>query len=273
MKIKNIETGPMVRIMNELTQLSSEDIYVYSNCDEVRLSVNGKVVGVQKPEKTYGDLPHPPFIFRNAFNFMSLKGIGRNRAFNYEVKVEGIIDGQVVAEHAKLYPLRSLALKLEVDDENMELVADGSDFVPIRAYVVDDNGTVKVLSSEEIYFEIEGPGSIINPMPVKSEFGVVTALVRSDIVSGEIKVKAYSNGLKGAEIILHSRPMKTAAVYNKDYLNLSKKNVKMNVVNIDSGNTSQNTDAKKYKDEIKHLHQQIVGYEQELMELRSKVKE
>ena len=273
MKIKNIETGPMVRIMNELTQLSSEDIYVYSNCDEVRLSVNGKVVGVQKPEKTYGDLPHPPFIFRNAFNFMSLKGIGRNRAFNYEVKVEGIIDGQVVAEHAKLYPLRSLALKLEVDDENMELVADGSDFVPIRAYVVDDNGTVKVLSSEEIYFEIEGPGSIINPMPVKSEFGVVTALVRSDIVSGEIKVKAYSNGLKGAEIILHSRPMKTAAVYNKEYLNLSKKNVKMNVVNIDSGNTSQNTDAKKYKDEIKHLHQQIVGYEQELMELRSKVKE
>lgn len=110
-------------------------------------------------------------------------------------------------------------------------------------------------------------------MPVKSEFGVVTALVRSDIVSGEIKVKAYSNGLKGAEIILHSRPMKTAAVYNKDYLNLSKKNVKMNVVNIDSGNTSQNTDAKKYNDEIKHLHQQIVGYEQELMELRSKVKE
>ena len=47
----------------------------------------------------------------------------------------------------------------------------------------------------------------------------------------------------------------------------------MNVVNIDSGNTSQNTDAKKYNDEIKHLHQQIVGYEQELMELRSKVKE
>ncbi len=30
----------MVRIMNELTQLSSEDIYVYSNCDEVRLYVN-----------------------------------------------------------------------------------------------------------------------------------------------------------------------------------------------------------------------------------------
>ncbi len=57
---------------------------------------------------------------------MSLKSIGRNRAFKYEVKVEGIIDGEVVAEHAKLYPLRSSALKLEVDDENMELVADGS---------------------------------------------------------------------------------------------------------------------------------------------------
>ena len=93
-KIENIESGPMVRIMNELTQLSSEDIYVYSNCDEVRLYVNGKVVGVQKPEKSYGHLPHPPFIFRNTFNFMSLKSIGRNRAFKYEVKVEGIIDGE-----------------------------------------------------------------------------------------------------------------------------------------------------------------------------------
>ena len=271
-KIENIETGPMVRIMNELTQLSSEDIYVYSNCDEVRLSVNGKVVGVQKPEKTYGHLPHPPFIFRNGFNFMSLKGIGRNRTFKYEVKAEGMIGDKVVAGDSKLYPLRSSSLKLVVDDENMELLADGVDFVPIRAYVVDDNGTIKVLSSEEIYFEIDGLGSIINSMPVKSEFGVATALVRSDIVSGAIKVKAYSDGLESDEIIVYSNPIKAETNYDKGYLKSSNRNESKKLYNSDSSNYSIKFDIKKYTDEIKNLNQQIVGYEQEIMELRSKVK-
>lgn len=271
-KIENIETGPMVRIMNELTQLSPDDIYVYSNCDEVRLSINGEVLGIQKPEKSYRYLPHPPFIFRDAFDFKSLKGIGRNKAFKYKVKAEGIIGGKVVADEAKLYPLRSSSLKLVVDDENMELLADGVDFVPVRAYVVDDNGTVKVLSSEEIRFEIEGPGSIINSMPVKSDFGVATALVRSDIIPGMIKVKANSDGLKGGEIVICSSPMKMDVNYHKDYLKSSNKDVKRNLYNKDLSDSSKKMDIKKYIDEINLLNQQIVGYEQEIMELRSKIK-
>lgn len=272
LNIKNVNAGPMVKIMNELTQLSPDDIYVYSNCEEIRLSINGAVVGTQKPEKSYGGLPHPPFIFKHMFNFSSLKNMGRNKAFKYEVKAEGLIDGKVVVNDTRLYPLRSSSLKLVVDDDNMELLADGADFVPVRAFVVDVNGTVKVLSSEDIYFEIEGPGDVINSMPVKSEFGIATALVRSGITPGEIKVKAYSDGLESDEIIIHSKPMKAAANYNGDYVNSSKKKVETNTVKSVSTDSSRDSDTSKYKDEIKRLTQQLVGYEQEIMELRSKIK-
>ena len=67
-KLPGIATGPMVRIAHELTQVSGSDVIVYSNCEEVRLTWLGKVVGTQKPDAGYRALPHPPFTFTNVFD-------------------------------------------------------------------------------------------------------------------------------------------------------------------------------------------------------------
>ena len=51
---------------------------------------------------------------------------------------------------------------MTVNDAGMDLVADGSDFVPVRATIVDNKGVPKVLASEYVYFQVEGPAEIIN---------------------------------------------------------------------------------------------------------------
>ena len=62
----------MVYIAHELTQVSSSDVVVFSNCEDVRLTWLGKVLGVQRAAAGFHGAPHPPFIFTNAFNFHEL---------------------------------------------------------------------------------------------------------------------------------------------------------------------------------------------------------
>ena len=72
-KLPGIVTGPMVRIAHELTQVSGGDVVVYSNCEEVRLSWLGRGVATRKPDAAYRSLPHPPFTFKNVFDFAKIK--------------------------------------------------------------------------------------------------------------------------------------------------------------------------------------------------------
>lgn len=270
---------PMVHIIHELTQVSYSDVIVYSNCDEVRLTYNGELLGVERPSsrENYQGLPHAPFVFEDAFELLAVKAPGVNKSFEAEMIAEGIIDGEVVVKQIKLYPLRSEALQLQVSDEGLDLVADGSDFVPVRAIVVDANGSKKVLASEYIYFQVEGEGSLIggtanNANPMKSQMGIATALVRSSMQAGKIKITAYSPGLAPATIEIESIAPSLDLIYDRDYYSSSVKssddNVSINVV--ESQQLPANIEALQKR--VKDLELQLVVKEQEVMEFRSVIK-
>ena len=53
----------MIFIANFATFQSPTTVTVFSNCEQVRLTQNGKAVATQKPDAGY-HLPHPPFTFR-----------------------------------------------------------------------------------------------------------------------------------------------------------------------------------------------------------------
>lgn len=191
------ETGPMVFIAHEISPFSDPDVVVFSNCDEVRLIVFEKDTLIQKvPREKYG-MPNPPIIFKNVYDFFDM------RQHTYFEKnwqrvsfvAEGLIDGKVVCSAKKMPSRRSNKLSLSIDNEGQQLIADGSDFIPVICEVTDDNGNVRRLAKEQIFFTVEGEGEIIgddaifaNPRAV--EFGSAPILIRSTLKPGKIKVNA-----------------------------------------------------------------------------------
>lgn len=191
------DSGPMVYIAHEMTPFSSRDVTVYSNCEEVRLTVNkgGKVYTYRKDKDRVG-MPSPIITFTDAFDFMEDKKLsGKKRTDEVFLLAEGLMDGKVVAAHKVCPARRPAQIRLRVDHEGMKLRADGSDFVTVVAEVTDKNGNVKHLNNYFIQFSVEGEGRILgdarilaNPAPVK--WGAAPVLIQSTTVPGRIKVKA-----------------------------------------------------------------------------------
>lgn len=193
------DCGPMVYIAHEMSPFSDSEVVVFSNCDSVRLSAYDGTKSWIKPvvHKKYG-MPNAPVVFENVWNFWEA------REYSYKQKnwqkvnflAEGIINGKVVCTTEKMPSRRSTKLRLSVDRQGQELVADGSDFIVVVAEVTDDSGNVRRLAKENIVFTVEGEGEIIgdaniNANPRAVEFGSAPILIRSTMKSGKIKVKAH----------------------------------------------------------------------------------
>jgi len=278
-KVPGITNGPMLFNCNELTQLSPRDVVIFSNCEEIRLTWLGEAIVVQKPSDApeFSDMPHPPFIFKDIFDFEVIKNDWRKRTKEIEMVAEGLINGEVVITDIKNYPEQSAAIKLSIADEGLNLIADGSDIIPVRATVVDIDGYKKVLASEYIYFEVEGPAEIIGDAqnfgnPVKTEFGIATLLLRATNEPGEITVKAHSNGLNSDEISLQSEAANFKLLFDNSYMQASKKASNKPMVIIQKEGADLPADVTELHKEIKQLRLDVVNKEQDLMELRTRLK-
>lgn len=132
------------------------------------------------------------------------------------------MDGKVVATHKVMPARRPSQLLLWADDEGVEMVADGSDLMTAVAAVADSDGTIKRLNNSHIRFEVEGPEEIVgnartftNPREV--EWGTAPVLLRSTLVPGTVKLKAYVT-LEGkhtplsAELVINVRPAPHAMI-------------------------------------------------------------
>ena len=191
------ETGPMVYIANEMTPFSPNDVTVFSNCEEVRLTKfkDGETF-IYKKDKTREGMPSPPIVFKDVYDFMDIKEKHRDKETGEVFLIaEGFIDGKLVATDTVRPALRPEKIKLWLDDENVDLHADGSDFVTVVAAITDKNGNIKRLNNSILKFEISGEGEILgneafitNPKEVR--WGTAPILVKTTTTPGEITVKA-----------------------------------------------------------------------------------
>lgn len=177
----------MVFIAHEMSPFSDADVVVFSNCDSVRLSVyDGTESRTLPVVHAQGHMPNAPVIFKDVWDFWEA------REYSYKQKnwqkvnmvAEGIIDGKVVCTYKRMPSRRSTKLRMYVDTEGKQLVADGSDFIVVVAEVTDDSGNVRRLAKENIVFTVEGEGRIIgdasiNANPRTVEFGSAPVLIRS----------------------------------------------------------------------------------------------
>lgn len=224
------ETGPMVFIAHEMTPFSPKDVTVYSNCEEVRLTVfkDGKQYTYKKDPNRVG-MPSPVITFTDAFNFMNDKAKSRaGKQSEVYMLAEGILDGKVVATHKVAPARRPGKVILWLDNEKVDLKADGSDFVTIVAGITDNNGNIKRLNNYHVNFHIEGEGRILggadvmaNPRPVV--WGTAPILVQSTTQPGKIKITASvlfegSQMPSSGEIEINTVKSEFPLVYDKNEL-------------------------------------------------------
>jgi beta-galactosidase len=184
LNIPNVTTGPFVYIAHIMHPTSEGDAVIFSNCDEVRLTYNGEPIGTKS---TLGkSMPHAPVIFKDVY---------RHVRHDQLLEAEGLIDGKVVAEAFRRPWDRCEKLVLEADNSGIPLSADGSDFIPVIARMVDKHGEVVRLRDDTIRFSVDGPAEIIGGdmhyiNPQKLIWGEAVVLVRAGTVPGTITVSA-----------------------------------------------------------------------------------
>lgn len=174
------DNGPMIYIAHELTPFSPKDVTVYSNCDEVRLTVfkSGKEY-IYKKDPDHKGMPSPIITFADAFHFMEWKAMARSgRQDDAYLLAEGLIDGKVVVSDKRYPSGQADHISLRLDNEQVPLKADGSDVVTVIAEIVDKRGTVKRLNNSVIRFEIAGEGRLLGRcfrgyQSVSGSFGVL----------------------------------------------------------------------------------------------------
>lgn len=254
------KTGPMVYIAHEMTPFSPKDVTVYSNCDEVRLTVfkDGKQYTYKKNPSAKG-MPSPVITFKDVYNFMDDKAKARDRKHNeVYMLAEGIIKDKVVASH-KIEPARRPEkVVLWLDNEDVNLKANGSDFVTVVAGIADKNGNIKRLNNYYVNFHIEGEGRILggadvmaNPCPVV--WGTAPILVQSTTNPGKIRVTA-SVLFEGSQMPVSgmlefsSAEASIPLLFNQNELNELKQDVVL------SGSTKTKTDADR---EIERLRKEL----------------
>ncbi len=175
----------------------TENVEVYTNAEEVELTLNGKSLG---SEKLHADAS--PIVFKVPFAPGTLKAVARSH-------------GKVVATEELKTAGQPARLVFTADKAATPLTPDWNDVRCVTATIVDAAGTRIPDSTTMIHFAVSGPASIVgvdngNMMDHdpfqgtarKVYFGNTLALLRATGTSGAVTVTASADGLPPATLTL-----------------------------------------------------------------------
>lgn len=171
-------------------------VNVYSNYSEVRLELNGKVIGT-KPVSAEAKLTA---TFEVPYEAGELKAIA-------------LKDGKDV--ETKILKTTGKPAKIKLTADRSELKASRNDLSYVAVEVVDENGNLVPNANLPVRFKVEGAGELAavengNPADMKSfrapqvtSFnGRALVIVRPTGKAGEIRLKAESEGLTEAGLTI-----------------------------------------------------------------------
>lgn len=198
--------GPIVFIANHWTPESPREVRVFSNCDEVALTLNGKVLERRRPDvsRLTTHLKHAPFTF-------SVKDFVAG-----ELKAIGYVNGQEAASHERRTPDHVTALQLSLDLGGRALGAGGKDAVFCRADLVDAHGTIVPAGKFPVFFSTDG-GQLIGQNPITAEAGTATVLMEASSPSANATVFALSLIPDGEQVSVVSAAATFAGQAVTDY--------------------------------------------------------
>jgi len=160
--------GPMVFLASYWDAASSPIVHVYSNADEVELTLNGKSLGRRKPDVTPATsrLAHPPFSFDTG-------GFAPGT-----LVAHAYIAGHEVASDTVTTPGAPVGVKVWLDDLGVK--SQPGDLVFARAQLVDAAGVVVHASGQPVAFTTSGGYAIVGPATTPTTGGIASVLVQVD---------------------------------------------------------------------------------------------
>lgn len=176
---------------------STQNIFTYTNAEEVELFVNGKSVDLRK-----NDLSDP--AKRNVIFWQDVPYQAGN------IVAVAKAGGKEVARHRLETTGKAVALQVEI--ENPAWKADGMDLQYVHVYAVDSKGRrVFTADPNDVTFDLSGAAKLIavdNGDHASDELfggntrrlhqGYALAVLRADRVGGDVEIKVSSKGLKSA---------------------------------------------------------------------------
>jgi beta-galactosidase len=176
---------PMVFLATYWTEHSPLKLKVFSNCEEVRLSLNGRVIGSRGRERDrFSDqLPAPPFVFElDHFEPGTLEAVG-------------FLGGRPVAFHTVSTPQAPMRISLEAALEGIPPASGRKDLLFLHARIEDARGSLVPTAGNLVHFEVMGPARLIGENPIAAEAGIASILLETTGEPGIVEVKATSEGL------------------------------------------------------------------------------
>lgn len=174
-------------------------VNVYSNYPEIKLELNGKVIGT-KPVSAETQLTT---TFEVPYEAGELKAIA-------------VKDGKEM--ETKILKTTGIPAKIRLTADRSELKASRNDLSYVTVEITDEAGNLVPNADLPVLFKVDGAGELAavengNPKDVKSfrkpevtSFkGKCLVILRPSGTAGEIKIKAESEGLKGTEIFVMTK--------------------------------------------------------------------
>jgi hypothetical protein len=163
--------GPVIYIANYWTADSPLEVRVFSNCEEVALYLNGKLVERRRPDtsRVSTHLKHAPFTFKpGRFQPGTLQAVG-------------YIGGREVTRCERRTPGELDGLTMKFDLSGRPFAIGNKDMTFCYASLKDKTGTLIPTARVPVFFGITGPAQLVGDNPIMSEAGTATVLVASDI--------------------------------------------------------------------------------------------
>jgi beta-galactosidase len=189
--------GPVVYIANNWCSNSPTEVRVFSNCEEIALYLNGRLMQRNRPaiSRMATHLKHPPFIFKlPQFEAGTLRAVGW-------------MGGQEVATMERQTPGEVSELTMQFDLAGQAFAAAGKDVAFCRANLTDANGTATPLNGMRVGFGSTGGLKLVETETALTEAGTATVLVEGE----QAKANGAVYGLCLAKVAGKTRILSAAA--------------------------------------------------------------
>lgn len=131
-----------------------KDSVIFSNCDRLKIFVNGKLVATALADrKNFPHLKYPPFLAD-----LALDGSGHP-----ELRIDGYVGKRLALSRSFSSDRATDRLLLRADDA--ELVADGADATRLAFYSADRFGALRPFVAGPVTFTVTGPGILVGDNP------------------------------------------------------------------------------------------------------------